>query len=136
VTAGEEALGKVIEEACRVLKTDGVFGFADSLFPECLHTNSQKLYGEIHREEFGALLPSAEILSSHFDALRDLTQVQYDPHIDLSELEARTEFMDIVEAKPFDKVFDFEALWRRYLSSIRTVGLSYPSVLLVSGKKM
>ncbi len=136
MTAGEKALGKVIEEASRVLRTGGVFAFADSLFPECLHSDSQKLYEEIHREELGASLPPAETISSRMGTLNGLTQVQFDPRINLSEEEARIEFMDIVNARPFGMLIDFEVLWKKHLSSIRTVGLSYPNVLLISGRRV
>ncbi len=134
MTVGEEALGEVVEEACRVLKIGGVFAFADSLFPECSRSDSQKLYGKIHREDFRASLPSLETLLSHLNSLK-ITQVQFDPRINLGEEEARVEFMDIADARPFGMVVDFEALWKKHHSSIRSTGLSYPDVLLISGTK-
>jgi len=135
MTLGEKALGEVVEEACRVLRTGGVFAFADNLFPECSRSDSQKLYGKIHREDFRASLPSLETLLSHLNSLKNLTQVQFDPRINLSEEEARVEFMDIADARPFGMVVDFEALWKKHHSSIRSTGLSYPDVLLISGTK-
>jgi len=118
-----------------VLKIGGVFAFADNLFPECFRTPSQKLYGKIHQEDLRASLPSLETLLSHLNSLKNLTQVQFDPRINLSEEEARVEFMDIADARPFGMVVDFEALWKKHRSSIRTTGLSYPDVLLISGTK-
>ena len=135
MTLGEKALGEVVEEACRVLRTGGVFAFADNLFPECSRSDSQKLYGKIHREDFRASLPSLETLLSHLNSLKNLTQVQFDPRINLSEEEARVELMDIADARPFGMVVDFEALWKKHHSSIRSTGLSYPDVLLISGTK-
>ena len=135
MTVGEEASGEVVEEACRVLKIGGVFAFADNLFPECFRTPSQKLYGKIHQEDLRASLPSLETLLSHLNSLKNLTQVQFDPRINLSEEEARVEFMDIADARPFGMVVDFEALWKKHHSLIRSTGLSYPDVLLISGTK-
>ena len=135
MTLGEKALGEVVEEACRVLRTGGVFAFADNLFPECFRSNSQKLYGRIYQKDFRASLPSFETLLSHLNSLSNLTQLQFDPCINLSEEEARVEFMDIADARPFGMVVDFEALWKKHHSSIRSTGLSYPDVLLISGTK-
>lgn len=127
----------VIEDSLRVLRTGGLFAFADNMFPECAHGRSQNLYWRIQNEEFQAGLASKEIIVSILTnhGLRNMKEVSYDPHITLGPEEARIELMDVVEAKPFGKTFDFAKLWQRYGQEIETLGLSYPSVLLISGQK-
>ncbi len=136
MTGGKNALTGVLESSLRVLRSDGVFAFADNMFPECAEKDSQKLYWRIHKEEFQAALPSKESIIKILkeSGLHDLKERLYDPSIRLSLEQAKVELTDIVEAKPFGRTFDFGSLWRKYESEIEKFGLSYPAVLLIGGR--
>jgi len=62
-------------------------------------------------------------------------EVEYDPRLRLDEKEAKVELLDIVEAKPFGKLLDFDTLWQRYGDEIRRIGLAYPRILAILGRK-
>ncbi len=85
------------------------------MFPECVHDDSQKLYSILQRQELSAGLPSKSFV---VDLLRSsgmtgVGEVEYDPGLRLDEKQAKVELLDIVEAKPFGKILDFETLWQR-----------------------
>lgn len=133
----EKALDAVINESYRVLNNDGILAFADNFYPECAKNQSQELYQRIHREELGARLPSKSVLVEKLReyGLTGLRELEYEPKLVLDEKESRIELMDIAEAKPFGIRVDFEKLWRKYAGQIRTMGMSYPNLLLILGRK-
>lgn len=137
MTGGEKALDAVINESYRVLSNGGTLAFADNFYPECAKDQSQELYQRLHREELGASLPSKSVLAEKLRecGLTGLRELEYDPKLVLDENESRTELMDIAEAKPFGVRIDFEKLWQKYAGQIRTMGISYPNLLLISGRK-
>lgn len=137
MTGGRQSLTSVIENSVQALRPGGLLAFADNMFPECAEEQGQKLYSKIQKDEFQAGLPSKEIILSVLakHGLRNVKEVSYDPHIALEPEEAKIELMDIVEAKPFGQSFDFARLWQKYGKEIETFGLSYPSILLISGQK-
>ncbi len=137
MTGGEHMLTRVLEESLRVLRPGGVLGFADNAYPESAQRESQKLYELIQRKEFGARLPSIRVIAEELEnqGLTNLTELRYDPNISLDEREAKIELRDIVEARPFGKVFNFRTLWQNYAKRIAHTGLSYPDVLLITGKR-
>ncbi|HZY93640.1 MAG TPA: class I SAM-dependent methyltransferase [Candidatus Bathyarchaeia archaeon] len=136
MTSGREALSNVITDSLRSLKPGGIFALSDNMFPECANTKSQRLYYKIQNEVFHAGLPSSDSIISILKAhdLHDINAVFHDPKIQLTSDEARIELQDIVEAEPFGKKYDFGEIWRKY-RKIASVGLAYPRVLLLSGRK-
>ena len=136
MTSGEEALSNVIMDSLRALKSGGVFALADNMFPECAKTEPQRLYYKIQNEIFHAGLPAKKSIISILRSrdIHAITEKFYDPSIQLTSDEARIELFDIVEAQPFGKRFGFAEIWRKY-REIASVGLAYPRVLLISGRK-
>ena len=134
---GNDALSKVIQESCRVLRNDGMLLFADNMFPECVQNDAQRLYWSLHSREFQSGLPSKSFVFNllHECGMTGLQELEYDPAISLDEKEARVELLDIIEAKPFGKVIDFGSLWKRYGERIGRIGLAYPKVLLIASRK-
>src|SRR5213594_1090746 len=134
---GVDSLSNVLRELCRVLRHGGVILLADNMFPECVHDDSQKLYSILQRQELSAGLPSKSFV---VDLLRSsgmtgVGEVEYDPGLRLDEKEAKVELLDIVEAKPVGKILDFETLWQRYGDEIRRIGLAYPRILAILGRR-
>ena len=136
MTGGKEALSNVILDSLRTLKQGGIFALADNMFPECANTKRQRLYYKIQSEVFHAGLPSKESILSILreNGIHDINQRFYDPEIQLTSDEAKMELLDIVEAQPFGKKYDFSEIWGKY-REIASLGLAYPSVLLVTGRK-
>ena len=134
---GSNALSRVVQESCRLLKSGGMLLFADNMFPESVHTGAQRLYWTLQSKEFQAGLPSKKVLLNllHENGMSDLRERGYEPDIGLDEKEARVELLDVIEAKPFGKVIDFGSLWKRYGERIGRIGLAYPRVLSVTAYK-
>ncbi len=137
MTSGEGAVLDVVEDSCRVLKPGGLLALADNLFPESARDKSQRLYAPIHREAFRARLPQKDLVKNKIRecGLTNQREYRFNPHINLDEKESRIELLDIIEARPFGKMFDFERIWAKYYHETSRVGLSYPDVLLVEGRK-
>jgi len=137
LTGGEEVLRRVLKESLRVLRPGGVLAFADNGYPESSLRQSQKLYQLIQRREFGVGLPTTRVVSNELEnqGLTNMTELRYDPSISMDEKEAKIEIKDIVDARPFGKVFNFHSLWEDYARQISDTGLSYPEVLLIMGKR-
>ncbi len=136
MASGREALSNVILDSLRALKPGGIFALADNMFPECANTKGQRLYYKIQNEVFHAGLPSKDSIISILKAhdLHDIKEIFYDPKIQLGSDEARIELLDVVEAEPFGKKYDFAEILSKY-HEIASVGLAYPRVLLVLGRK-
>jgi ubiquinone/menaquinone biosynthesis C-methylase UbiE len=137
MTGGRDSLAVVIEESMRILRPGGLLAVSDNMFPECVKEESQNLYWRIQTDEFHAGLPSKEVILEILsrDGLRNTKQERFDPDITLGPEDSRIELMDVIEARPFGKTFDFEKLWQNYGKEIEEQGLSYPNVLLISGQK-
>jgi ubiquinone/menaquinone biosynthesis C-methylase UbiE len=137
MTGGEQVLTRVLKESLRVLRPGGILGFADNGYPESALKESQSLYEQIQRKEFAASLPSIRVVAKNLQeqGLTNLVELRYDPRISLDEAEAKIELKDIVDARPFGKVFNFRTLWENYERQIVETGLSYPDVFLIMGKR-
>lgn len=137
MTGGASALERVLENSCKILKRGGLLALADNLFPECARDDRQQLYARIHQEEFHAMLPSKEVVIKKLRGcgLANLWEHRYDPRIVLNENESRIELLDIADARPFGMVFDFDRLWAKYRAEIGELGLAYPDILLIQGRK-
>ncbi len=138
MTGGKTALSRILEDCARVVRLHGLVTLADNFFPECTKSPSQKLYSRIHKEEFGAVLPSKDLIISKMQTcgLDIVEEAYYDPQIRLDKEESKVELRDIVDARPFGKVFDFERIWTKYGNKIGDTGLAYPRVLLIVTRKM
>ena len=137
MTGGEVALNRVLQEAFRILKPNSFFAVADNLFPECARENNQRLYAQIQLKEFGAGLPSEEVVLHRMKecGFTGFETDRFNPRIVLNEKESWVELKDIVDARPFGMRFDFEKLRERYQREIAQSGLAYPEVFLVKCKK-
>src|SRR5262249_14810034 len=116
MTGGIQAVSIVLQELLRILRQGGRLLIADNMFPDCVQTESERLYWTIQERELHASLPPKnEIrdLLRKFGATEWLER-EFDTGISLDEKEARIELADIVESKPFGKTLEFQSIWQKY----------------------
>jgi ubiquinone/menaquinone biosynthesis C-methylase UbiE len=136
MTSGATALSGILRNCRAVVRQGGILALADNMFPECAQSEGQSLYSKIQSREFQCRLPSKNRLIGTLRTMgvHNLEEKFHDPRIELSAKESKIELKDIVGSKPFGRNFDFTNLWRKYGNQINSSGLSYPRVLLITGR--
>jgi len=137
-TIGNEGVLATIDEACRVVKKNGILAVADDSFPCCKPQGEQGKLFDATKHYWHNLLPSkkeiiGQMKKNGFSQVRSLS---YDPKERLLPKDAERELRLSVEwAKPFGVEVDFENFWKEAGKIVKTQGRVSPQVILLIGTK-
>jgi len=137
-TRGNKGVLTTIQEACRVIKKNGIVAIADDSFPECKPKGDQgRLFNAIKRY-WGNLLPSTkEIIGTmKKNEISQLRVLSYDPKESLLPKDAERELRLSAEwMKPFGVKVDFDNFWKETAEVVKKQGRVFPQITLLLGIK-
>ena len=137
-TTGENGVLVTVNEACRVVKKNGVVAIADDSFPSCRPTGGQgRLFDAIKRYWHNLLPSTKEIIEAmEKNGISPVRILSYDPKERLLPQDAERELRLSVEcAKPFGVNVDFDNFWKETSEVVRKQGRVFSQVILLLGIK-
>lgn len=136
-TRGSEGVLATVNEACRVLKKNGVIAMADNSFSCCKPNGDQGRLFDAIKRYWGNLLPSTrEIIEVMEDNSISAEALSYDPEESLLPRDAERELR--LSAKcmiPFGVKVDFDSFWKEVGEVVKEHGRIFPQVVLLLGIK-
>jgi ubiquinone/menaquinone biosynthesis C-methylase UbiE len=136
-TRGNRGVLVTVEEACRVLKKNGVVAIADDSFPSCMPDEQQgRLFHAIKQYWHNLLPPTEKIIKMMKKNGISPEALSYDPKESLLPQDAERELRLSTEcAKPFGVNVDFESFWNEVGEVVKKHGRVFPQVILLLGIK-
>jgi ubiquinone/menaquinone biosynthesis C-methylase UbiE len=137
-TRGNRGVLVTVNEACRVVKKNGIIAIADDSFPNCKPEGQQgRLFHAIKRY-WRNLLPSIKEIIEAMEKNR-ISQVRvlsYDPKENLLPQDAERELRVNAECvKPFGVNVDFDNFWEEAGEVVTKQGRVFSQVILLVGIK-
>jgi len=127
-----------IDEACRVVKKDGIIGIADDSLARCRSEEEQRRLFTAIKRYWHKLLPSEKELVKRMErnGVSNSRILFYDPKESLLPKDAERELRLSVEwAKPFGVEVDFDNFWKEVGEIVRRNGRVSSQVALLLGRK-
>jgi len=137
-TRGSEGVLATVDEACRVVKKDGIVAIADDSFPSCRPKADQGRLFDAIKRHWGILLPSAKEVIERMkrNEISEVKALSYDPKEGLLPKDVERELrLSAKWAEPFGVKVDFDNFWKEVGEIIRRNGRVYSKVILLLGRK-
>jgi len=137
-TRGDRGVLATIDEACRVVKRNGIVAIADDSFLTCKPEGEQGRLFEAIKRYWRKLLPSTRKLVNQMKkkGVSEVKVLPYDPKENLPPRDAERELRLSVEwAKPLGIEADFDNFWKEVGELVRKQGRIFSQVVLLIGTK-
>ena len=137
-TRANEGVLATIDEACRVVKKEGIIAIADNSFPRCRPKGDQGILFDAIKHHWHQLLPSIRKLIERMkmNGISEVKTLTYDPQESLSPKDAERALRLSVEwIKPLGVKVDFENFWKEVSEIVRKQGTISSQVILIIGTK-
>ena len=133
-TRGSEGVLSTINEACRVVRKDGIVAFADDSFPSCSPYGEQGILFKAIRRHWRTLLPSTKTVIEQMEknGISNVKVLTYNPTERLLPQDAERELrLSVGWAKPLGVEVNFDEFWKEVGEIVGKQGRVFSQVVLL-----
>ena len=137
-TRGNEGVLATIDEACRVVKKDGIVAIADDSFPCCRPKGDQgTLFDAIKRYWHNLLPPTRKLVERmKMNGISEVEALTYYPQESLFPKDAERELrLSVKWIEPLGVKVDFDKFWKEVGEIVRKQGSTSSQVIPLIGTK-